>query len=213
MRMLTSVPILGIFVPNMGTMRSKSSETTLFGKTRSGILSLLFGQPQESFYLRQVVGLVGTGVGATQRELMSLRKLGIIESEKKGNQLHFRANPRSPIYDDLQNIIRKMDDWISVLKAALKPMETDIEMAFVYGSYASHTQTAVSDVDLWVMGNVDEMALHRAVLGVEKKIAKTINYTVMAPKEYAKRARERGGFISRILKGPKIMLIGDPHEI
>lgn len=155
------------------------------------------------------MGLVQSGVGAVQRELVALQKLGIITQEKKGNQSHFRANSKSPIYVELKGIVQKMDGWVEVLRKSLMVLGPQIQRAFIYGSYASHTQDITSDVDLFVVGDVDEMVLHRAVADVESRVSKTINYTLLNRKEFAKRRREKGGFVERVFLGPKILLIGD----
>lgn len=193
----------------MGTVEKRGSGASLFGKTRSGILSLLYGRPSESFYLREIVQLMRTGAGAVQRELGVLQGLGVVKREKRGNQIHFSANLKSPIYTEIRSIVQKMDGWLAVLQHELQPLSDAIQSAFVYGSYAAHVHGADSDVDLFAVGNVDEMALHRAITSAEEKVAKTINYTLLSPKEYAKRRREKGGFIARILRGPKIPVIGE----
>ncbi|MGB9626146.1 MAG: hypothetical protein ACPMAQ_14935, partial [Phycisphaerae bacterium] len=54
----------------MGTTAERGNlSSALFGKTRRAVLALLFGHPDESFYLRQVVRAVAAGQGAVQREL------------------------------------------------------------------------------------------------------------------------------------------------
>lgn len=206
---LTYVLFLGTIVPNMGIIKNQPVEGGLFGKTRSGVLALLYGQPDKSFYLREIVGLLQSGVGAVQRELAALQKLGLIVQEKKGNQSHFRVNSESPIYTEIKGIIQKMAGWQDVLRHAFTKLSGDIQIAFIYGSYASHAQTAASDVDLLVVGNVDEMILHRAITCVEEQIAKTINYTLLNTREFDKRRCEKNGFIARILRGPKISVIGE----
>ncbi len=192
----------------MGTDQRKYSGDSLFGKTRSAILALLYGRPDDSFYLREIVDLTQSGVGAVQRELLALQKLDVITREERGNQVHFRANSRSPLYIEIRNIVQKMEGWVAILQNGLAPLKGAIKMAFVYGNYAARAQTAKSDVDLFVVEKVDEIALHCALSGAEKKIAKTINYMLLNPREYAKRRREQDGFMLRILHGPKIPVIG-----
>jgi hypothetical protein len=64
-----------------------------------------------------------------------------------------------------------------------------------------------------VIGEIDEMVLHRAVAKAERSLGRTINYTLLKEKEFEKRRREKGGFISRVLAGPKIDVIGQIDEI
>ena len=44
----------------------------------------------------------------------------------------------------------------------------------------------------------------------EAQLARTVNYTLLTPREFARRRRERGGFVARILAGPLIPLLGSP---
>jgi predicted nucleotidyltransferase len=82
----------------------------------------------------------------------------------------------------------------------------------VYGSHAAGTATVASDVDLLVVGNLDEMALHKAIGRAEARLHRTVNYTLLTRREFARRRRERGGFIARILAGPTIPLLGSRDE-
>ncbi|MCK4394580.1 hypothetical protein KAX17_16885, partial [Candidatus Bipolaricaulota bacterium] len=62
-----------MIVPRMGTRRTAISiGSALFGKTRLAILALLYGQVDRTFYLSEIVRLVGAGRGAVQRELARL---------------------------------------------------------------------------------------------------------------------------------------------
>jgi predicted nucleotidyltransferase len=76
----------------------------LFGKTRTAILSLLFGQPERSYYLRQIARLSGSGLGAVQRELGQLREAGIITRLEKGRNVYYQAKTDSPSFESLHGI-------------------------------------------------------------------------------------------------------------
>src|SRR5213080_2499955 len=45
----------------------------LFGQIRGGVLALLYGQADKSFYVRQIARRVNASVGAVQRELENLK--------------------------------------------------------------------------------------------------------------------------------------------
>jgi DNA-binding transcriptional ArsR family regulator len=91
-------------------MRTKSPgvlASTLFGKTRRAVLNLLFGHPDEAFYLRQITRTVGLGVGTVQRELAQLVGAEILTQRRQGNQVYFQANTATPIYQELRSIVTK----------------------------------------------------------------------------------------------------------
>ncbi len=92
----------------MGMMEyERKLSSYLFNKTRRGLLALLFGRPDESFYVNQIVQLLYSGSGAVQRELKMMTEAGIVVRERKGNLVYYRANSNSPIFSELKNIVRK----------------------------------------------------------------------------------------------------------
>lgn len=191
-------------------LASRDLAGTLFGRTRRAVLALLYARPDEAFYLRQVAREVQAGQGAVQRELQRLVQAGILSRDARGRQIHYQANRMCPIFPELHRLVVKTAGLADVLRTALMPLGDKITTAFIYGSQAAGTATQASDVDLFVVGTVDEMALHKVVAQAEGQLGRTVNYTLLSPQEFARRRRERGGFVARVLKGPKISLLGRP---
>ena len=182
--------------------------SALFGKTRRAVLALLFARPDEAFYLRQLTREVQAGQGAVQRELQRLVGAGILTREASGRAIHYRANRACPIFAELQGLVLKTVGLADVLRASLTPLHDGISLAVVYGSQAAGTATSASDVDVLVVGTVEEIALHKAVAQAETQLARTVNYTLLSPREFARRRRERGGFVLRVVAGPTIPILG-----
>ena len=92
---------MGIIVPNMGTMKAKhiGLAEALFSKTQRQVLGLLFGNPDRSYYAKEVVRLAGVGIGTVQRELEKLSGAGLLSVRKVGNQKHYQADRQSPIFE------------------------------------------------------------------------------------------------------------------
>lgn len=78
--------------------------TTLFGKTRRAILTLLYGHPDKTFYLRQIARTTGIGLGPVQRELKQLTDAGIVRRSVVGRQAYHQANPDLPIFNELKSL-------------------------------------------------------------------------------------------------------------
>jgi hypothetical protein len=107
--------------PKMSTIATKMSATTastfsdiLFGRTRSAVLAVLYGHEDNSYYLRQLVSVTGAGMGAVQREVKRLLETGLIARSTKGNQTFYRANPASPVFNEIKSLVIKT---ISVAKS------------------------------------------------------------------------------------------------
>jgi len=184
----------------------------LFPPARRKVLALLLTGPQVRWHLRDVARRTGLALGTVRRELKGLVQAGILTEARDGNRTYYQADTGCPVIPDLTALMRKTAGLADALRTALKPLAEWIDAAFIYGSEAGGKATTGSDVDLAVVGDVDEMALHRAV-GLAEQQLRTVNYTLLSRREFRRRRKERGGFLARILSGPKIAILGNPDEI
>ncbi len=187
--------------------------TTLFGKTRRAVLSLLFTHPDESFYLRQIKRVAGSGMGSVQRELKSLTEAGIIQSTARGTLTYYQANPDCPVYEELKGLIVKTAGIGDILKAALAPLSERLQAAFIYGSFAQGREQKGSDVDLCVIGSVQFAEIVSAMSTAQQRLGREINPTVYPPEEFHARVAAKDHFLSALMNGPKIFLVGDTNEL
>ncbi len=107
---------------------AKSISSVLFGKTRLAILSLLYSRTPEAFFLRQIVRLSGAGLGPVQRELKRLVEAGIVRREVQGRKTYYRANPDSPVFSELQNLLTRPTAGTGTLIAA-PPVDVPVKVA------------------------------------------------------------------------------------
>jgi len=120
----------------------------LFGQIRSGILALLYGRPDQSFYLRQIARHTGASTGAVQRDITQLSKAGLINRIPLGSQVFYQANSGSPIFAEMRGLVTKTVGVHDRLLFLLAPFAKEIKVAFVCGSVARHEETAQSDLDV-----------------------------------------------------------------
>lgn len=210
---MTGVPTLGTNEPRMGTIHNGNLSSALFGKVRRTLLALFYSQPDESFYLRQIVRMTGVGQGAVQRELRQLSDAGIISESKSGRMIYYKANRDCPIFEELLRLMTKTAGLADVLRKSLEPLTPRIDLAFIYGSQASFKAGAESDIDVVIVGEVEELGLHRAVMEAETKLKRPVNYTLLTREEFDRRREERSGFISRVLRGEKIFIVGGAQDV
>lgn len=178
-------------------------------RTRSKILGLFFSHPDEEFFVREMERRIKENINSVRRELNKLMELGILLSYKKGNQMYFRINKDLPIYEELKMIFIKTDGLADELKQVLGK-EKGIESAFIYGSWAEGKEKLQSDIDLFIVGEVDE---HRFILGLndlEKKLSREINYVIFDSNEIEKRMKQNDPFVKNVIEGSKIVLVGEP---
>jgi predicted nucleotidyltransferase len=208
----------------MGAMRRKLARpapttprdtlsSALFGKCRRAILALLYSHPDEDFYLRQIARFVEAGQGGVQRELQRLTDAEIIRRTPRGRGAFFQANRHCPIFPELQGLILKTAGVVEVLKAALMPLHERIQLAFVYGSIAKRQPRRGSDIDLFVIGPTSFGELAEALAQTQSQLARDVNPTVYDVVDVQRRLATRHHFVSAVLDGPKLFVIGSQHEL
>ena len=79
---------------------------------------------------------------------------------------------------------------------------------FVYGSFARHDAGAKSDIDLFIVGDVDENRVIPLVHESEQATNREINYTLMRRDEFARRKQNGDPFVKNVMDEPRIMIIG-----
>ena len=181
----------------------------LFTTTQQRLFSLLFGQPDRSFYVNQLVKLAQVGSGGVQRELMRLERTGLVTATAIGNQKHYQANPDSPLFEELTGIVKKTVGLKQPLLGVLAPIENKIDLAFIYGSVANANDTSSSDIDLFIVS--DELALadvFSVLIPLEAQLGRQISPTLYSSKEFSDKRKTKKGFLVKVLSAPVIELIG-----
>jgi predicted nucleotidyltransferase len=186
---------------------------TLFGKTRRAVLSLLYGHPDESFYLRQLARLAGVGMGSIQRELRQLAEAGIIRRFHIGRQVFFQSNPDCPVYSELKSLVVKTIGAGDVIRGALLPLAGKIRLAFIFGSMARGRGRRDSDIDVMIVGQVDFAQVVEALSPAQDTLAREINPTVYPQAEFIAKAKKGNHFLMSVLDSEKFFLIGDSNEL
>jgi predicted nucleotidyltransferase len=207
------VPILGLTRKSSSTRRQSLADA-LFTKTQQRVLGVLFGDPGRSFYASELIRTAGTGAGAAQRELAKLEESGLIVARRIGHQKHYQADASSPLFTELRSIILKTVGLAEPLRAALKPLASDIRAAFVYGSVAKAEDRSGSDIDLMIVSDSLTYAdVFGALERATKSLGRPVNPTVYTEAEFLKRSRVENAFVTRVLEQPKIWLIGSADDL
>ena len=186
----------------------------LFTKTQQKVLGLLFGKPDERFYTNEIMRRVAMGRGTVSRELERLVGAGIISITREGNQNHYQANANNPVFRELVNIVKKSFGVADEIKAKLKPLDDNIELAFIYGSVSKGSETKSSDIDLMLIG--DDLSYGLVVellMPLEESLHRSINPTIYEMKDFLAKLKNDNSFVTRVMEQPKIMIKGSEDDI
>lgn len=168
-------------------------------------------RPEQSFHLREIERLTRIPSGPAHRELKRMERAGLLSATRSGNQVRYQANRMNPIFPELQGIVRKTVGLADVVRDALQPLEHNIELALIFGSVARGAERPRSDVDLLVVGEVTFEDVVNALFPLHEQLGREINPIVMNHEEFVRRRREQS-FMSRVMRGEKILLMGALDE-
>jgi predicted nucleotidyltransferase len=181
----------------------------LFGTYRQRILSELLLHPESSYHVRELARVTGTTAGTLHKELTKLAEAGLLLREEQGNQVRYQANRQCPIYSELASLFRKTTGLADVLANALQPLADHIETALVFGSVARGEETASSDVDLLIVGDVGFAEVVKALHPAQGVLSREINPVIYSSAEIQKRIKSKDHFIQQILKQDTIPILGE----
>lgn len=186
--------------------------TLIKSKSRLKLLTWFVTHPDERFYYRQLFHLLGIPHSAIQKELEGLTEAGFLCTTKQAGIRYYWVNKDLAIYPELKSIIFKTVGLADFLKDSLAEIG-QVEVALVFGSVAKNVEDVRSDVDLLVVGEIDQDALHEAIDTAEQAIGREINPTTFTRAEWQERVQRGQAFATDILAGSKIYLIGDEDEL
>lgn len=183
-------------------------------KLREDLLTLYFTNPEKKYYLRELERIINHSVGNIRRELSKLEDTGLFLREDKGNQVYYYLNKSFPLFDELKSIIFKTSGVPQLLRNALVSLkDKDIGYAFIYGSFAKKEEREDSDIDLLIIGEVNEDEMIKKINKLEKRLQREINYSIYSKEEFQVQKEKRNPFVLDVIEGESIFLIGNKNEL
>ena len=121
------------------------------------------------WYLSDLARHIGVSPSSLQRELAGPVAVETRRRRVDGNRVYYRAEADNPIFGDLRGLLLRTAGLKDVLVECLAGFRSRIDAAFVYGSVARGDESAASDVDLMVIGNVGLSELVPALKNAEAR--------------------------------------------
>jgi predicted nucleotidyltransferase len=146
-------------------------------RIRRELLALFYTNPGQKYYLRELSRLLDCSVGSLRRELLKFQEDGLFLTERRGNLVFYSLNTSHPLYGEMKSIVAKTVGVVGSLKQALKSVPC-VQVAFIYGSFASNRENPTSDIDVFIIGDASLMELSKVLRGVQKRLMREINPTL-----------------------------------
>ena len=185
----------------------------LFGsKTRVKLLQLFYGNPNRSFYVREITRKIDEQINSVRRELSNLLSIGIISSETTNNKLYYEVNQKYEFYKPLSQIfggVAISSGAVATDEESAEPIPMDlkvlghVELALFTGKF---TRDERSGIDFLIVGDINQTQLNKFVADLEAKEGKEIHYACMTPKEYRYREQINDRFLAKVIESKKQIL-------
>lgn len=187
-------------------------ETIIPSKARRKILQLFFHNPQNSYYLRDIVRRVDEEVNAVKRELDILNNGKVLHKERRLNKVFYTLNKNYIYFDEFLRIFTKSTFLVEqILKNIAKIGK--VKYIALATNFVKGVTIQDDEIYLLFVGIVVVPEVTSIVQEAQKEFGREINFTVMTDDELSFRKKNNDPFIWRFLKQPKIMLVGAEEEM
>ncbi len=192
----------------------------LFGsKTRVKLLQLFYGNPNRSFYVREITRKVDEQINSVRRELANLLSIGIITSDTSNNKVYYEVNQKYEYFSPLSELFggKVPSKAKRGTKAAPKPEVVtaaeeandlkalgNIEAAALMGQF---TRDEVSGIDILIIGEVNNNAVQKYVSELEEQEGKELRYTVFSLDDFNYRLTIKDRFATNVLLSKKQIIV------
>ncbi|MBY0405164.1 MAG: nucleotidyltransferase domain-containing protein [Cyanobacteria bacterium] len=180
------------------------------------VLALFLTHPQEHYYQRSIAEKTQHSLSQVQYALERIEASGLVTKEKSGNRVYYKANIQHPAFNGFKEAFMKTVCISDPFKNAILPLAKEIQIAFIYGSIAQGKETSESDVDILIIGDIRTKKLIQHIGSLALELGREINPVVFPLEEFQnilKKGLESHPFIGRVVKEPKIWLIGNEDDL
>jgi hypothetical protein len=194
----------------------------LFGsKTRVKLLQLFYGNPNRSFYVREITRKIDEQINSVRRELANLLSAGIISSDTTNNRLYYEVSQKYEHYDAFRSIF----GGVALVAAPATSTTKKAKTAVAKSSATGHdefkalgkvdvalftgwfTRDESAGIDFLLVGDVNQHALDKYITDLEHKEGREVRYTVMSLDDFNYRRQIKDRFVANILEAKKQVLV------
>ncbi|PZR64015.1 MAG: hypothetical protein DLM71_04040 [Chloroflexi bacterium] len=184
------------------------ADIALFGESavRRQILRTFFARPGIVRHVRELARELGWSATIVGQELDRLERTGILTSERIGRARRYRIDEQSPIASEIRSLVQKTIGIEARIRDTIADLP-GIDEAFLYGSYARGDERSTSDLDLFVIGPVDQELLSERLTEAERELGRDINVASYERGELERLRTEGDLFIEQVFDGARVPLI------
>lgn len=177
----------------------------LFGSSlKVKILVHFLGASKRPYALKEVAAKIRASKRKILKELVSLKKIGLLRTSRLRKTTFFQLNMKCLIYKELKALVFKVAK-LPEDKMFQKLRRTgDIRYALLTGFF---TQARGVITDLLIVGRISPKKFNSLIKRIEGRVGREINYTVMTLNEFNYRQSAGDQFLTKIKSNEYIVLI------
>ena len=146
------------------------------------LLALILGDPSTEHTLAELTQRTGIPYASLHREVERARAAGLVSERLVGRTRLIRADPESPYFAGLSDVLIKAFGVPWVVAHELEGL-SGIDAAYIYGSWAARFSgekgdRPVGDIDLLVLGEPDRDKVYAAASAAEQRLARAVQITI-----------------------------------
>lgn len=195
----------------------------LFGsKTRVKLLYIFFHSPERPFYVRELARLAESQLNAIRRELANLEKVGLImpiaidkvdvsEGVGTGRSKYYKLDPACLLYPEMKSLLFKAQMlYERELIDLLREKAGKIKVLLFTGCF---TDAKNAETDILLVGEIKPLVVSKLIAEFEKKLGKSLRYTIMTQKEWNDRREIGDKFLYSIFEGKHVSVIDELSQL
>jgi len=203
-------------LPEVAAWRAEHPDgaATLFGSAGAGlVLGFLSLHLDEPCTMSELELRTGMSYDSVHRAVRRLEQSGLIAVDAGPRTLSV-SMPRSPLAMPVRCLTLAEGPIASALRW-LRSVHGDgaVSEAFVFGSVARGDETASSDLDAFVVTDLPQVEVSRALRGLSDMLRREIVSVVRTPAHVAARRAAGYGFYRSVYDGPRIPLAPRMHAV
>ena len=170
-----------------------------------------------NFYVRELARKAGEHLNSVRKELENLERMGLIVEMKKdesagadargggkNQRKYFQLNKDFALYPELRALFFKAR--ILLEKSLIEKMRGIGQITYL-ALTGIFTQNPQTPADLLIVGRVNKGKLRELMEEFENNMGRSLNYSLMSPREFRDRRELTDRFLFNILENKKIELI------
>lgn len=183
----------------------------LFGsKTRVKLLELLFTNPTQSYFIRELTRITDEPINAIRREAETLENIGVIVSLSDKGKKYLMANKKYFFFDELSSMFHKSSSPAMTIVQSFQKASFDFELMVFTGRFIGKGDSI--PIDLFLVG---AMPKEEVSLFLKKEFGNDIDirFSLVSKRDFLFRLRQNDHALKTILTLKRnIIPINHLHE-